>query len=66
MKTTENVIAISRALTEVWEWKDAVLNDTKDMTVEERIKYYADGLVQAEQLLGGHLIRNEDGSYILK
>ncbi|MBI4826585.1 MAG: hypothetical protein HY807_09235 [Nitrospirae bacterium] len=60
------MIAISRALTEVWEWKDAVNNDTTDMSVEERIKYFGDGLVLAEQLLHGRLIRNEDGSYTLK
>jgi len=66
MKTAEYVITLSRALTEVWEWKDAVNNDTKDMSVEDRIKYYDVGLVQAEQLLHGSFIRNEDGSYSLK
>jgi hypothetical protein len=66
MKTTEHVITLSRALTEVWEWKDAVNNDTKDMSVADRIKYFGDGLVEAEQLLHGRLIRNEDGSYTLK
>ena len=66
MKTAEHAITLSRALTEVWEWKDAVNNDTKDMSVEDRIKYFGDGLVQAEQLLHGRLIRNEDGSYSLK
>jgi len=66
MKTAEHAITLSRALTEVWEWKDAVNNDTKDMSVEDIIKYFGDGLLQAEQLLHGRLIRNEDGSYSLK
>ena len=66
MKTTEHEVALSRALTEVWEWKDAVNTDTKDMSIEDRIKYFGEGLVQAEQLLHGRLIRNEDGSYSLK
>lgn len=55
-----------RALTEVWDWKDAVNDDIKDMSVEEKIRYFSDGLVQAEQLLHGRLIRNDDGSYTLK
>jgi hypothetical protein len=66
MKTTEHATTLSRALTEVWEWKDSVNNETKDMSVEDRIKYFSDGLVEAEQLLHVRLVRNEDGSYILK
>ena len=66
MTTTKCEPAVSRALTEVWNWKEAVHNDTKDMSIEERIKYFGDGLVQAEQLLHCRLMRNEDGSYMLK
>ena len=30
----------SKSMLEVWEWKEAVYNDTKDMTIEEELKYF--------------------------
>lgn len=66
MKTIEKDISIvSNALMEVWEWKDAVYNDIKDKTFEEKQKYYDEGLKEAERLLNGKLIKNPDGSYSL-
>lgn len=66
MKTIEKDISIvSNALMEVWEWKDAVYDDIKDKTFEEKQKYYDEGLKEAERLLNGKLIKNPDGSYSL-
>lgn len=66
MKMIEKDISIvSNALMEVWEWKDAVYNDIKDKTFEEKQKYYNEGLKEAERLLNGKLIKNLDGSYSL-
>ena len=30
----------SKSMLEVWEWKEAVYNDIKNMTKEEVLKYY--------------------------
>ena len=32
----------SKSLLEVWEWKEAVYNDVKDLSSEERVKYYSE------------------------
>jgi hypothetical protein len=32
----------SKSMLEVWEWKEAVYNDTKDMTPEQLVKYYSE------------------------
>ena len=56
-------VAISKALLEVWEWKDEVYKDIKDKTFEEKQKYYREGMDEAVKRLNGNLIRNPDGSY---
>ncbi len=61
MKTTDRTI--SKALEEVWEWKEAVYNDIKDMTFEEQKKYFKEGLDYAAKLLNAKLMKNEDGTY---
>ncbi len=63
MKTIEEDNLISKALSEVWEWKDEVYMDIKDKTFEEKQKYYEDGLKEAAKLLKGRLKKNPDGSY---
>ena len=30
----------SKSMLEVWEWKEAVYNDIKDMNKEEKLKYF--------------------------
>lgn len=65
MKTIEKPAAISKALAEVWEWKDGTFNDTKDMCFEEKQEYYAKGLKEAVKLLNGKLKTNHDGSYLI-
>lgn len=63
MKTIEKAAPVSKALAEVWEWKDAVYNDVKDMCFEEKQEYYARGREDAAKILKGKLEANPDGSY---
>ena len=42
----------SKSLLEVWEWKEAVYNDTKKMTDEEVLKYFNEGAVKTFERLG--------------
>ena len=63
MKTIEKTTPVSQALAEVWEWKDAVYNDVKDMCFEERQEYYTRGRSEAAKILKGKLKTNPDGSY---
>jgi hypothetical protein len=65
MKTIEKKVPISKALLEVWEWKDEVYNDVKDMRFEEKQEYYAKGLKEATKILKRKLKTNPDGSYSL-
>lgn len=51
------------ALVEVWEWKDEVYNDVKDMRFEEKEEYYENSLKEAAKMLKGKLKANPDGSY---
>jgi len=60
MKTTD--MAITKALQEVWEWKEAVYEDTKNMTYEETRAYFQKGLEDAARLLGARIVKNPDGS----
>lgn len=65
MKTIERETLISKALMEVWEWKDEVYEDIKNKTFEEKQKYYEEGLKEAVKLLNGRIKKNPDGSYCL-
>ena len=56
-------VPISKALVEVWEWKDEVYNDVKDMRFKEKEEYYANSLKEAAKILKGKLKANPDGSY---
>lgn len=59
-------VVISKALLEVWEWKDEVYKDIKDKTFDEKQKYYSEGIDEAVKRLNGNLTRNPDGSYSIK
>lgn len=61
MKATETLVPT--ALREVWEWKEAVHEDTKDMTDEEQIAYFRKGLEEAAEILGARLEKNANGTY---
>ncbi len=63
MKTIEKKVPISKALSEVWEWKDEVYRDVKDMSFEEKQEYYNKCLKEAIKILKGKLKTNPDGSY---
>lgn len=63
MKTIEKPVSVSKALAEVWEWKEKTYADVKDMCFEERRAYYSKGLKNAVKLLNGKLKANPDGSY---
>ncbi len=55
MKTIEKSVPISKALSEVWEWKDAVHEDIKDKSFEEKKKYFEKSLNNAVNILKGKL-----------
>jgi hypothetical protein len=61
MKTKNE--AISKALSEVWEWKEEVYLDIKDKSFNEKRKYFREAMDEAIKVLGGTLNKNEDGSY---
>lgn len=63
MKTIKKAMPISKALTEVWEWKEEVYKDINKMPFEEKQKYFKKGLSDALKLLKGKLKANPDGSY---
>ncbi len=63
MKTIEKALPVSKALSEVWEWKDEVYNDVKDMSFEEKKVYYERSVKEALRILKGKLKTNPDGSY---
>ncbi len=65
MKTIEKAVPISKALSEVWDWKEKVYNDVKDMSFEEKREYYEKGLKEAAKILKAKLKTNPDGSYSL-
>jgi hypothetical protein len=61
MKTNNNTI--SKALTEVWKWKEEVYQDIKNKSFNEKREYFREGLEEAIKVTGGKLKLNEDGSY---
>lgn len=60
MKSTQK--AISKALFEVWKWKDEVCEDIKDNIFEGKQKYYLEELNKSVKRLNGNLIKNPDRS----
>ena len=63
MKTNEKIAPVSKALSEVWEWKDAVFKDIKNMSFEEKRVYFENDLKEAVKLIKGKVKTNSDGSY---
>ncbi len=61
MKTKNE--AISKALSEVWKWKEEVYLDIKDKSFNEKSRYFREGMNEAIKVLGGTLNKNDDGSY---
>ena len=54
---------ISKALTEVWKWKEEVYHDIKNKSFNEKKNYFQEGLEEAIKVTGGKLDKNDDGSY---
>ena len=63
MKTNEKIAPVSKALSAVWEWKDAVYKDIKNMSFEEKRVYFENGLKEAVKMIKGKVKTNSDGSY---
>lgn len=63
MKTNKKKAPVSKALSEVWEWKDAVYKDIKNMSFEEKRVYFEDGLKEAVKMIKVKVKTNSDGSY---
>jgi len=61
MKTIE--IPDPKALQEVWGWKEAVYQKTKDMSPEESLAFFERAREEAARLLNCRLVKNPDGSY---
>ncbi|MEK7360009.1 MAG: hypothetical protein AAB422_06510 [Planctomycetota bacterium] len=62
-QTNEKMAPVSKALSEVWEWKDAVYKDIKNMSFEEKRVYFEKGLKEAVKMIKGKVKTNSDGSY---
>jgi hypothetical protein len=53
---------ITKALQEVWDWKEAVYQKTKDMTFDEKRAYFQRALEEAARSLHARIVENPDGS----
>ena len=60
MKATEEYVPT--ALKEVWAMKDAVAQDIKDMTVQERIAYFREGVERMAKRMGARIVHEPDGT----
>jgi len=57
---------VSKALKEVWEWKEAVYEETKHMTTRERLEYIRNeaNLILEEE--GMEKVKVKEGVYLLR
>ena len=65
MNTTKTA-PISKALLDVWEAKERVQEETKDMTLEQERAYFKRCSEKVSQELGKRWVRNENGTYSLQ
>ena len=63
MKTTKKELKISKALEEVWQWKEKAFEETKNKSFEELHKIYSTSLKKAAEFINAELMENEDGTY---
>ena len=54
----------SKSMLEVWEWKDAVYNDIKNMSKEEKLKYFDEASKEMMSEMG--LKKKEIGKNVYK
>ena len=48
-------MTVSEALLRVWRWKEAVYEDVKDLSPEERAEHYCSAARQIEEQTGGEM-----------
>ena len=48
-------MTVSKAMERVWEWRDAIHQETKDMTRAERIEYFRQARKRLEERTGRRL-----------
>lgn len=63
MKTINPTKNISKALEEVWKWKEIAYNETKDKSFEELEIIYKKSIEDAAKSISAKLIRLPDGNY---
>ena len=56
---------VSKSLREVWEWKEAVYEETKDMNKKETIKYFHKSVDSFLDKMGYKKIETSNGVYRL-
>ncbi|MBN2542501.1 hypothetical protein JXI42_06510 [bacterium] len=54
-----------KSLLEVWESKESVYNDIKNMNSNEKLSYFDEGLEEAKKILNCKIKKNNDGSISL-
>ena len=57
---------VSKALKEVWEWKEAVYEETKHMTTRERLEYIRNEANQILEEEGMEKVKVKKGVYLLR
>ena len=60
---TKDEIHASKALEEVWQWKEKAYEATKHLTVEELQAHYEENRNKLAGLLGTKVIRLKNGAY---
>ena len=62
-KRTINELSASKAMQEVWDWKEKAYEATKDMTFEQLQEHYKKVAQEVALLLGSTIIQTGNGSY---
>jgi hypothetical protein len=57
---------VSKALKEVWDWKDKVYRETKDMNKNEVIRYFSERIEKFLDKTGYKRIKISEGIYKLE
>jgi hypothetical protein len=61
---TNNEIDTSKAMHEVWEWKEKAYEATKDLTFEQLQTHYKKNREKLAEVLGTKIIQLKNGAYI--
>ena len=61
---TNNEIDVSRAMQEVWEWKEKAYEATKDLSFDQLQTCYKKNVEKLAELLGTKIIRLKNGTYV--